>query len=74
MIEKVLQPKNLTRALQKVISNDGAAGIDDMTVKELKAFADENRIAIASSIPNRTYIPKPVKGGHCVKKLSCGKF
>ncbi|WMJ72227.1 group II intron reverse transcriptase/maturase [Cytophagaceae bacterium ABcell3] len=62
MIEKVLQPKNLTRALQRVISNKGAAGIDNMTVKDLKAFADENRTAIASSILNRTYIPKPVKG------------
>ncbi|WMJ72231.1 hypothetical protein RCC89_03490 [Cytophagaceae bacterium ABcell3] len=62
MIEKVLHPKNLTRALQRVISNKGAAGIDNMTVKDLKAFADENRTAIASSILNRTYIPKPVKG------------
>ena len=42
-IEKILQAGNLTDACYEVIHNKGTAGIDKMSVKELKAFLDENR-------------------------------
>ena len=42
-IDKVLNAGNLTQACYEVIRNKGAAGVDKMGVKELKAFLDKNR-------------------------------
>ena len=57
MIEKVLHAKNLYKAYRQVVSNKGAAGIDDMQVNELKSFIDDNRIPVITSILNRLYVP-----------------
>ena len=62
MIEKVLQAKNLYKAYQKVISNKGAAGIDEMKVYELKTYIDKYRNTILNSIVSNKYIPQPIKG------------
>ena len=62
MIEKVLHPKNLYKACHQVVSNKGAAGIDRMQVDELKAFLDNNRIPVLTSILNRKYVPQAIKG------------
>ena len=39
MIEEVLHPNNMMKALQSVVSNGGSAGVDGMGVKNLKAYA-----------------------------------
>jgi group II intron reverse transcriptase/maturase len=62
MIERVLRPKNLALACHQVASNKGSAGVDGMTVKELKSFIDNNRTTIALKILNRKYIPQAIKG------------
>ncbi|MCG8305885.1 MAG: hypothetical protein MI975_00740 [Cytophagales bacterium] len=62
MIEKVLHAKNLYKAYRQVVSNKGAAGIDDMQVNELKSFIDDNRIPVITSILNRQYVPQPIRG------------
>ena len=62
MIERVLRPKNLTLACRQVASNKGSAGVDGMTVNELKSFIDNNRTTIALKILNRTYMPHAIKG------------
>jgi RNA-directed DNA polymerase len=62
MIEKVLQPKNLYRAYRKVVSNKGSSGVDGMSVYELGSYKDENREKLATSILNRTYVPKAIRG------------
>ena len=62
MIEKVLHPKNLYKAYRQVVSNKGAAGIDDMQVNELKSFIDDNRIPVITSILNRQYVPQAIRG------------
>lgn len=62
MIEKVLQAKNLYKAYQKVISNKGSAGIDEMKVYELKTYIDKYRNTILNSIVSNKYIPQPIKG------------
>ena len=38
MIEWILQDKNLTTALNRVIANKGAPGIDNMTVEEVRDY------------------------------------
>lgn len=62
MIEKVLQPKNLYKAYRQVAGNKGASGVDGMKVSELKSYIDDNRKAVLTSILNRKYVPKPIRG------------
>jgi retron-type reverse transcriptase len=62
MIEKVLYPRNLTKAYRQVASNKGSAGIDGMKTDALKSFIDGNRSVIALDILNRRYIPTAIKG------------
>jgi len=62
MIEKILQPKNLTKAYHKVVSNKGSSGVDGMSVYELASYRDDNRIALMRSIVNRKYVPNAIRG------------
>ena len=62
MIEKVLQPKNLTKACRKVIANKGSSGVDGMQVVELKSYIDQNRTTIAIDILQRKYEVQAIKG------------
>ena len=38
LIEWILQDSNIAKALEQVIRNKGAAGIDKMTVDEVKSY------------------------------------
>lgn len=62
LIETILQAGNLTDASLEVIRNKGAAGIDKMSVRELKPYLDENRQALTTMIRNCEYIPQPIRG------------
>lgn len=42
LMEAVISLSNLEKACHRVISNDGSAGIDGMTVKELREWFSEN--------------------------------
>ena len=61
LIEVITAKENLNRAYKKVVENKGAAGIDEMTVKELGDYIRENKDSIINSLRNRTYMPKPVR-------------
>ena len=61
LIEVIISKENLNRAYKKVVSNKGASGIDEMTVKELGNYIREHKDEIISSLRNRTYMPKPVR-------------
>lgn len=67
-IEKILQAGNITEACYEVIRNKGAAGVDKMSVKELKAFLDENRAQLEDQIRNGQYLPKPIRGKEIPKR------
>lgn len=62
MIENVLKPKNLHKAYQQVVRNQGAAGIDGMTVAELASFIEANRKQLIHAIINKRYVPQPIRG------------
>jgi group II intron reverse transcriptase/maturase len=62
MIEKVLRPRNLTKAYRQVASNKGSAGIDGMRTNDLKSFIDDNRTSIVLNILHRRYVPTAIKG------------
>lgn len=61
LIEWILQDKNLTIALKRVIANKGAPGIDNMTVEEVRDYFETNRTTIKTRIRQKKYEPSPVR-------------
>ena len=61
MIEQVLKPKNLYRALKKVEGNRGAAGVDGMKTEELGPYLDKHRSSILTLIINMRYSPQAIR-------------
>jgi RNA-directed DNA polymerase len=62
MIEQVLQPRNLERALQQVISNKGSAGIDGMKISELTEYMRMNKARLIQEIKEEKYLPTIIRG------------
>jgi len=62
MIEEVLHPANLMRALRQVERNKGAAGVDRMQVEELYDCLRIHRERIKTSIRESSYLPQPILG------------
>ena len=60
-IEKVLNAGNLTQSCYEVVRNDGAGGVDNMSVKELKDYLDKNRKGLTELIRNGSYYPNPIR-------------
>lgn len=62
MIEEVLNRRNVRRAYRQLRQNDGSAGVDGMTVKELYAHLRKNREQIESDIRCNRYLPQAILG------------
>ena len=62
MIEQVLNRNNMMRAYRQVLSNQGSAGVDGMSVKGLYVHLSKNREQIESDIRSGKYLPQPVLG------------
>ncbi len=62
MIEQIIHPKNMHRACVHVVQNKGSAGVDGMTVNELKQYVQQHRAAIATRILKGEYLPQAIKG------------
>lgn len=71
MMKEVTSLSNLTASLKRVISNGGSAGVDGMTVKELRGWFSSNHKELGEQLMTSHYrvsqirgvkIPKP-KGG-----------
>lgn len=61
LIEQILEVNNVRTALEKVISNKGAAGIDGMKVEDLRDYMNAHWKSIKQSILERSYKPAPVR-------------
>ena len=61
LIEQILDKNNVRTALERVISNNGAAGIDGMKVEDLRDYMNANWMSIKQSILERSYKPAPVR-------------
>ncbi len=61
LMEKVVEHKNLRRALKRVENNKGAAGVDGMTTEELRNFLRQNWHVIEHQLLHGTYKPQPVR-------------
>jgi RNA-directed DNA polymerase len=61
LMEAVVARENLLRAYQQVMSNKGAAGIDQMTVEQLKPYLQEHWVKIKEDLLKGEYQPQPVR-------------
>lgn len=61
LMEKIFEKENLVKALKKVKSNGGCAGVDGMRVEELPEYLGMNWTEIKEQILSMKYKPKPVK-------------
>ena len=68
LIEKILQPTNLSMACREVVRNKGAGGVDGMKVSELEAYLHEHRTTLAEQIRTGNYHAQPIRG----KEISKG--
>ncbi len=61
-IDAILSAGNLTQACRQVTHNKGAAGVDAMSVKELKPYLDKNRNELTELIRKGEYYPQAIRG------------
>jgi RNA-directed DNA polymerase len=61
LMELIFERKNMKRALKRVIRNDGAPGVDGMTVHQLKGYLKRHWPKIKQAVFNGTYVPLPVR-------------
>lgn len=62
MIEKILSNKNIGKACKQVVSNQGSAGVDGMSVETLSTHLKANWKSIATAIVQQNYLPQPILG------------
>ena len=60
VMEEVLSKENMTKAMKRVEANKGAAGVDDMTVSELKGYLKQEWPRIRGELLEGRYKPSPV--------------
>lgn len=61
LMEAVVARENLLKAYQRVMSNKGAAGVDRMTVEQLKPYLQEHWVEIKESLLEGTYQAQAVR-------------
>ena len=61
LLERVLERENMLQALHRVERNQGAPGIDGMTVKDIRQYVKENWAHTKETLLKGTYKPSPVR-------------
>ncbi len=61
LMERVLERPNLMRAYQRVVSNKGAAGVDQMPVQALKGHLQQHWPTLRQRLLAGDYHPQPVR-------------
>ena len=72
LMENILERGNLLRALKRVEQNKGAAGVDGMTVEELRPYLRKHWPAVSEQLLSGSYYPEVVRRVE-IPKLSGGK-
>ena len=62
LMDKIADLSNLATALRQVVRNGGSAGIDRMTVTQLKEWFNHNWQGLQSSLLKGSYLPQGVRG------------
>jgi RNA-directed DNA polymerase len=61
LMEAVVERENMWLALKRVERNRGAAGVDNMTVEQLRAYLREHWLGIKAEMLAGDYQPQPVR-------------
>ena len=61
LMEEVVEPRNMKKALKRVMANKGAAGIDGVSVDQLPGHLQRHWPAIREQLLAGTYVPQPVR-------------
>src|SRR5438094_599824 len=61
MLEQILNRRNIERALEQVLRNKGAGGIDGMQTDELRDYLNANYQNLRTEILEGSYKPRPVR-------------
>ncbi len=61
LLDEILSRNNLNDAYLQVYRNKGAAGVDGVTINQLKEHLRKNREVLIQQIRDRKYKPQPVK-------------
>jgi RNA-directed DNA polymerase len=62
LMEEVCRPENLNRAYHRVKANKGAAGVDGMTIDELRSWLATHKEELIATLLDGSYRPQPVRG------------
>ena len=61
MLEQILDRRNIEKALEQVMRNKGAGGIDGMQTDELRDYLNTNYQSLRAKILEGSYQPSPVR-------------
>lgn len=61
LLERICTRENMHKAYKRVVQNKGAGGIDDMSVRELNGWLEENYDALMSRLLTKKYRPSAVR-------------
>ena len=61
MLEQILDRRNMEKALEQVMGNKGAGGVDGMQTDELRDYLNTNYQSLRAKILEGGYQPSPVK-------------
>jgi hypothetical protein len=67
LFDKVFAERNLFAAFQQVAKNDGAPGVDHVSVDEFARQLPENIWQLSDSLKNDTYQPQAIRRAHIPK-------
>ncbi len=68
LLESILEPENMQRALHRVVRNDGAPGIDKVTVRQMARYYRRHREEIHSDLLHGTYVPSAARASEIPKE------
>lgn len=60
LLTKILSKGNMNMAYKRVCANKGSAGVDGISINEIRSYISENWENIKGDIENRSYKPQPV--------------
>ena len=61
LMDKVFAPDTLEAAWEKVLANDGAAGVDGQSIKRFEARAELYLTELSTALRNGSYQPQPIR-------------
>jgi RNA-directed DNA polymerase len=73
LMERMVEKENMMEACRRVVRNKGSAGVDGMTVEDLKGHLEKHWLSIKKARAEGRYIPQAVKRVEMPKPGGKGK-